>query len=387
MTENIFLLCYEDDKKALISGFCAYLGVDPSGADHKLRLKNGSMEMHIRVATQQSEERFITEQREAVWRHFHAVPTTESTLKLNILHQISLFRSFIAVTYTYETPEEHDMIKQSLREMFKPLHALVLTDDGSALMNTDFQVIFNNQGKTQIGSFMPFAGPDAATAFPHEEPEKVLRRQKSLARLRQRNIYSLENLPLIMSSEEGSLRSLVEMAARTACLLTVALYSECLRKGSVKEAKKTLQNVRQRFLCDRYFSQKERAYLQTEAPEEKDAINFSWQHENLLVMEWAMGFSDRLEFPESVCDGAEVFSIMNQFDSFDAMLSQARVRTLNEILDEADFIYRLDWACVDARINNLDAPTGVEPGVVMERHKTLNWLISRDDWDEVDIST
>jgi hypothetical protein len=65
----------------------------------------------------------------------------------------------------------------------------------------------------------------------------------------------------------------------------------------------------------------------------------------------------------------------------------ARVRSRDEILDEMDLIYRLDWACVDARLNDLAAPTGVQAGVVMERHKTLKWLISGENWDEVDLST
>ena len=116
-------------------------------------------------------------------------------------------------------------------------------------------------------------------------------------------------------------------------------------------------------------------------------VDFSWRFENLLVLEWALGFLDKLEFPGSVCDVTEVFNVMNQFGSLRDIVRKAYVRSLDEILDEADFIYRLDWACVDAHMNNLGAPTGVDSGVVLERHKALNWLISHEEWDEVDIST
>lgn len=46
-------------------------------------------------------------------------------------------------------------------------------------------------------------------------------------------------------------------------------------------------------------------------------------------------------------------------------------------------------AVVDARVNDRAAPAGLEPGVTMERHHALNWLIGYMDqaWDEVSTDT
>lgn len=38
-------------------------------------------------------------------------------------------------------------------------------------------------------------------------------------------------------------------------------------------------------------------------------------------------------------------------------------------------------------ICDVPASAGMDGGVVMERHRALNWLISGDEWDEVDLST
>ena len=78
---------------------------------------------------------------------------------------------------------------------------------------------------------------------------------------------------------------------------------------------------------------------------------------------------------------------MREHESISALLEQARPRGGDELLCAADLTYRLDWACVDARIHGLPAPGGMDGGVVMERHKALNWLVCGDDWAEVDIST
>ena len=69
-------------------------------------------------------------------------------------------------------------------------------------------------------------------------------------------------------------------------------------------------------------------------------------------------------------------------------MAQVELRDIEEILDEADLIYRYDWACVDARMKQLDAPAGLNSSVVVERHGALNWLIQRDgDWDDPDVNT
>lgn len=52
------------------------------------------------------------------------------------------------------------------------------------------------------------------------------------------------------------------------------------------------------------------------------------------------------------------------------------LRDIDEILDEADLIYRYDWACVDARMKQLNAPAGLNSSVVVERHGALIGLYS-----------
>ena len=65
-------------------------------------------------------------------------------------------------------------------------------------------------------------------------------------------------------------------------------------------------------------------------------------------------------------------------------------RPEKEILDEADLTLRYDWACVDARIHGQKAPTGIDGGIVIERHYAFNWIIGANngaDWDHIQPNT
>ena len=62
----------------------------------------------------------------------------------------------------------------------------------------------------------------------------------------------------------------------------------------------------------------------------------------------------------------------------------------SEILDNADVIYRMDWACVDARIKGMSSPADLDAEVVVEQHKGFNWIIgayASDDWDNISADT
>ncbi len=63
--------------------------------------------------------------------------------------------------------------------------------------------------------------------------------------------------------------------------------------------------------------------------------------------------------------------------------------TYKEISDELDSIYRMNWACVDARINGQQVSGDINSSVIYERHYSLNWLTSHqnEDWDDVQTNT
>ena len=69
--------------------------------------------------------------------------------------------------------------------------------------------------------------------------------------------------------------------------------------------------------------------------------------------------------------------------------TSATLRPAAEVLDVLDLTYRLHWAARRARADRRGPPAGVSPGVVLERHYALRWLVRSDesDWDEVQTPT
>ena len=138
----------------------------------------------------------------------------------------------------------------------------------------------------------------------------------------------------------------------------------------------------------RTLSPKESAFVLDAQPDKVTRIQFAWQYECLGVMLWALGYSAELGRPDRIVDVRRIVSIMKEKAPI-RLREEARLRSISELLDEADLIYRYHWACVDARVNGAPPPRGLDCGVVLERHRALNWLIGYQGqaWDDVTTDT
>ena len=89
-----------------------------------------------------------------------------------------------------------------------------------------------------------------------------------------------------------------------------------------------------------------------------------------------------------MCDCNEAISFVKESENFEDFKSKTRIRNIEEILDMLDLYYRYHWACEEKRINPETNIGVLNPDVVLERRKGLEWLISSVyDWNEISLDT
>jgi hypothetical protein len=215
-----------------------------------------------------------------------------------------------------------------------------------------------------------------------QAPEEATKRKaRSEATLTREGVPLNKHLPAIETESECKKRSKEDVAFRTLALLTVAVKGEGLEQH-------ILERVINDFKISGHFTPQEKAFVADQNPSERDRIKFSWRYEAAWALLWALGYVATLGKPDSICDVAKAVGFMKERGT-DRFIAEARLRPLSEILNEADRIYRYHWAVVDARLNGQSAPAHLEPGITLERHYALNWLIGYMDqeWDEISTDT
>jgi len=208
--------------------------------------------------------------------------------------------------------------------------------------------------------------------------EGAARKARSIALLRAKGISYLQGLPQLETSAEVHLRSQDEIIQRSVCLFGVALAAA---DNDLESARKVLGA----WGADLSLSPNERRFLAARPLPEAARADFSWRFEAVVPLLWALGWLEALPFPSVPVDPQ---SLKQLFDAGPGR-NPTRLRDVGDILDQTDLIYRLDWALVEVRVGRPAKVPDLNPDVVPERHRALNWLIryGDEDWDDVTADT
>ncbi|MGG0655864.1 DUF4272 domain-containing protein [Rummeliibacillus pycnus] len=204
-------------------------------------------------------------------------------------------------------------------------------------------------------------------------------------KLQSENILNSQGIPLnahlpeILDDREAILKAKEEIIDRAFAL---AIVSGKAMGGSKKKVKEFIQ----RYGADAFFTRKEQIFISSLFTKKQDKINFTWKLESLWVLLWSLGLISDLGSPKNLCNVDLTFETILGFKK-EELLTKVQLKTLPEVLDELDIVYRMHWAVREAHLKSFEIPPQLDPGVVMERHYALNWLIGKDDWDDVSTNT
>jgi len=212
-------------------------------------------------------------------------------------------------------------------------------------------------------------------------PEAISRKERSEALLRAEGVPINKTLPVIETEWEAKTRTKDEVAYRALALLVAAVKGEGLDQP-------TVDRIIKDYGLEPHFTPKERSFIKNALPSQHDRVKFAWRYEAAWTLLWALGYVEKLDKPSSICDVPRAVRFMQERKA-GLFVADAKLRPLSEMLDQADRIYRYHWAVVDRRVNGRKPLSGIEPGVTLERHYALNWLIGymEQEWDDISTDT
>jgi hypothetical protein len=246
----------------------------------------------------------------------------------------------------------------------------------NALLFRD-NAVFDCRQRLYLG---PAGKRDEQAAIP-DPPSAVARKERTEARLRQMGVPVHEPLPPIDADEEGLLRPPAEIARRAFALWMVAA------RGEGMPPQRAVEVLTDAGILDA-LTPHERTFLDNPSPKQEELNAATWKYECLWVLLWSLGHVPQADQLGGQCDVGAMIRFLVPHGVED-LVTAGRPRTLTEVLDLTDFVYRCHWAVKNAQVNDREPPPGLDGGVVFERHYALNWLTCyRDqDWDHVSPDT
>lgn len=119
-----------------------------------------------------------------------------------------------------------------------------------------------------------------------------------------------------------------------------------------------------------------------------DANQFKVQVEAMWALAWALGMVTQLDFSKG-CDSQFVILLPNLklLENSAALRAKTKPRSYQQILEKCDLSYCLHWAIRQAEFSNQKLPGKVQPYVIVERRRALEWLVGSEGWGDFSLDT
>ncbi len=314
------------------------------------------------------------------------IPTAHHEVRNQLVYKI---RSINTEMSFMAEPKIISEFEGALREILCDLDGIAFVKPNSVLnksttqyfADSNLNLILDQNGKSDIQELKVVVDSKYA-----DQPQasytgkQVGRKERSIQTLSAHQIKINKNLPCVADDSIVNIRSKEEVLDRLYALLVIAVKGEGVDQATINK-----------FILDKnikHFSPKENSLITQFKLSDTDKAYATWRYESYTALLWAAGLLEHLPFPSEICDVKNVVTILRN-PSRSEMESTIELRSKAEILDQLDLHYRMNWACVDARIKGEQVTGNLNPSVVYERHYLLNWLTGYlgSDWDDVMTNT
>ena len=126
--------------------------------------------------------------------------------------------------------------------------------------------------------------------------------------------------------------------------------------------------------------------LLNEEFDESLSDTIAWRYESAIALLWTLGLVENIDdafVPENAeKDICNTFDIITSYETLDALMSKAKLKSIEERSDMYVLYWYYHWCVVDASFNGEEIDT-LYSEVVIERRRALEWALfcNGEDWD------
>lgn len=186
-----------------------------------------------------------------------------------------------------------------------------------------------------------------------------------------------DDLPPIEEENAVTLRSAQEIAER----IVVLAYLNCVATDPSLRQQVMMFLIQER-LWEKTTTREKALFHKSPLPEDDLTVIF-WRSESIWLLLWVINKIDNLDLPQQEANLHEIFPYLpGFFEATSDFINTATSRNISEILDQCDFIFRLNWALREPHLHG-SATTALNPGIAYERYFAITWVTRmRPEWED-----
>lgn len=201
--------------------------------------------------------------------------------------------------------------------------------------------------------------------------------EKNINILKEKSIPFIEHMKAIPFNSCTNLRSKEEIVNRMLAdyaIATCALYS---LEGKANIITSVINQMNEKLNIKSALAPEDTNFLNamSEQKVSKQGLqDATWAFEECAMLMWTLGIIDKPK-SDKECNVGQLDEFFFNIKSYDELLSKCMLKTKEEILEQADLLFRYHWACRETRMQGKQLPQ-LNEMIVQEQRRALEWVLN-----------
>jgi len=204
-----------------------------------------------------------------------------------------------------------------------------------------------------------------------------IRINKNISLLKEKNIPFIENMKAIPFNSCTDLRSKEEIINRMLADYAVATCALYALAGKADKLGSILNQMNNKLGIIKALTEEDFRFLmamEAQKVSKQSLQDASWAFEECAMLMWVLGIIDK-PGSDKECNVVQLDKFFVNNKNYDDLLSKCNLKSKEEILEQADLLFRYHWACRETRMRGIQLPQ-LNEMIVQEQRRALEWVLN-----------
>ena len=319
--------------------------------------------------------------------HFSKAEIKDEELKKMLLVQLHFLFCRIEFKFKYIS-EYKDDFKETVVSIFKLMNDLngYYLKDFENMYAPDGRLFISLKDGTEFTEFRPSIPEDFILDFEMTEKDKE-RMKRSIEKVKAENLPFLDSMKVSVSEANVTIPEKEILIKRMVITFCTALLSEQYFKKEdklIENVKKLIKHFDEKYHFSEILTEREKKYLEKAPENEDENYDFNWRYETCQAFLWMLSLGEMPDL-KTMCNVDDIFHLIDE-NTLKTLNEKVVLKSKDEILDMLDYLYRVNWAAVNARIKGEEFV--YNESIIYFRRMAFEWVEnSKQIFDETYIGT
>ena len=286
----------------------------------------------------------------------------------------SLFVIFEAVSK--EEEKENGKLLDQLAVFLGEFHKFIIQKNLKHYHYNRKRMVQNNE-KWQISDFIPPLSDKMFFEYEIEMTDNdVERMKKNIEILRENGLPYDEKMEVSISEKDVKIYKKWDIIRRIVAIVVTHLAAETYlekKENGKKELAAMVDVFEEKYQFKQVLSEREKDFIENLSEDKDLNAEFYFRLESAKMLLWVLSIID-IEFQDfnTFCDISILINVIKN-ENLKSFARKSEIRSKNKIMDMLDYIYRLNWANVEIKMNGYERI--VNESILYFSRLAVEWVV------------